>query len=532
MGLRPHRLAFAAAAAAALLFAAPAAIGSGNGTRIVGGHAPTRAYPAQGAIYIESTTTPGTYSQGCGGTLVGSWQFLTAAHCVVFSNGVVRPADDFRVLLGRTSLVGVAFADTTAVTNVDVHSGYNHATHQNDVAMLRLATPSALAPMRVIRGDENPIWAPGVNATIIGWGRTSEGGSGSTSLLEANVPIRADSDCTNPGSYGPTFDPSNMLCAAPAAGGADTCQGDSGGPLMVPDGTGTLALVGVTSWGIGCARAQYPGIYSRLGGSLSQWLMERHPWVSFTVGAAHSGLPITFTASTFQPGPGGPFTGLNWDFDNNFAYNDASGGSVTRTFPTGGAFAVGVEASGGDRVTYRRVIVVNGRPTAEAGGPYVLREGGDGTFAGSGADPEGQALSFGWDLDKNGSYETAGANPRISAARTDGPFSLAVTLQVCDSAGGCTTDDATVGVTNVAPRANAGRDRRAKRRQRVRFRVAIADPGAGERFHIAWNCGNGRRATGRTATCRYGRRGRFTVRVTVTDDDGGRGADSVRVRVR
>ena len=262
--------------------------------------------------------------------------------------------------------------------------------------------------------------------------------------------------------------------------------------------------------------------------------MQRHAWTSFTHGPAHSGQPVTFTASSFHPNPSAALTTVNWDFDNNLQYNDASGGSASRTFPSGGAFTVGVEASNGfgDKVSFRRVIAVNGTPTAEAGGPYAIREGGRGTFAGTGTDPEGQPLTFVWDLERNGSFETSGPNPTISAARTDGPATLTVTLRVCDTPGACSSDEATVRVTNVAPRVKAGPDRRARRRARVRLRARVTDPGPGDRLRITWNCGNGRRATGRTATCRYGRRGRFTVRVTVIDDDGGRGRDTVRVRVR
>lgn len=52
-----------------------------------------------------------------------------------------------------------------------------------------------------------------------------------------------------------------MFCAGLDQGGKDACNGDSGGPVIGSDGT----LVGVVSWGQGCAEPGYPGVYTRLG---------------------------------------------------------------------------------------------------------------------------------------------------------------------------------------------------------------------------------------------------------------------------
>jgi hypothetical protein len=71
--------------------------------------------------------------------------------------------------------------------------------------------------------------------------------------------------------YGQITD--NMLCARVKGGGKDACQGDSGGPLVGTNDDGDLVQVGVVSWGIGCAEAAFPGVYSRVS-RVWDWIEE------------------------------------------------------------------------------------------------------------------------------------------------------------------------------------------------------------------------------------------------------------------
>jgi hypothetical protein len=97
---------------------------------------------------------------------------------------------------------------------------------------------------------------------------------------------------------------------------------------------------------------------------------------------------------------------------------------------------------------------VNQPPVANAGGPYSVGEGFSITLTASGSDPDGDPLTYSWDLDNNGSFETAGQSPTFSAVGRDGPTSQDVVLRVCDNKAACATSTTIVDITNVSPTAN------------------------------------------------------------------------------
>nr|CAI5835085.1 unnamed protein product [Callosobruchus analis] len=102
----------------------------------------------------------------------------------------------------------------------------------------------------------------------VGWGATKQNGQTATKLQEVKVPIMSNVDCKKTG-YGSRIT-DNMMCAGYPEGKKDSCQGDSGGPLLVQNGT-AYQIVGIVSWGEGCAQANYPGVYTRVNRYIS-WI--------------------------------------------------------------------------------------------------------------------------------------------------------------------------------------------------------------------------------------------------------------------
>ncbi|KTG36045.1 hypothetical protein cypCar_00044134, partial [Cyprinus carpio] len=120
----------------------------------------------------------------------------------------------------------------------------------------------------------------GDNVVVTGWGHLSEKGNLSPKLQKAQISIIDTDQCSSPSVYGISVTP-RMICAGFLTGGVDACQGDSGGPLVYS--YGRWMLVGVVSWGLGCARQDHPGVYTNMDQMLS-WVhsvMQRNRKVTF-----------------------------------------------------------------------------------------------------------------------------------------------------------------------------------------------------------------------------------------------------------
>nr|CAD7451901.1 unnamed protein product [Timema tahoe] len=187
-------------------------------------------------------------AQFCGASIISSNWGLTAAHCTVgFS------ASQLRVRAGSDNRA--SGGTIYVVSQIINHAGYNSQTIDNDISLIRVATPFVFSTtVRAISLGTAEL-AAGTYTTVTGWGATRSGGASSAVLLQVSVPVVAQATCAR--QYNGITN--GMLCAGYTAGGKDACQGDSGGPLI----SGGL-LVGVVSWGGVCAAANQPGVYAKV----------------------------------------------------------------------------------------------------------------------------------------------------------------------------------------------------------------------------------------------------------------------------
>lgn len=198
-------------------------------------------------------------TQFCGGTIVAPAKVLTAAHCALG-----RSPREVQVVAGREDKLDRQAGVVAAVTGIWIHKQYTSADEGEDVAVLTLKKALPYAPLPLAEPSDRALYQPGTELRALGWGRTTENGKTSRYLMQATVPVLPDAFCVD--TY-PQFVKADMFCAGFEGGKVDTCQGDSGGPI-VADGK----LVGVTSWGEGCARRNKPGVYVRI----SRYAEELH----------------------------------------------------------------------------------------------------------------------------------------------------------------------------------------------------------------------------------------------------------------
>ncbi|XP_030582099.1 chymotrypsin A-like [Archocentrus centrarchus] len=197
----------------------------------------------------------------CGGSLINEYWVVTAAHCDVSSSD--------RVILGehdRSS--NTENIQTMTVGRVFKHPNYNGFTINNDILLVKLATPAQLgtrvSPVCVAETTDN--YPGGLKCVTTGWGLTRYNAANTPPRLQqAALPLLTNDECRN---YWGSKISDVMICAG--ASGASSCMGDSGGPLVCQN-SGVWTLVGIVSWGSGTCSTSMPGVYARVT-KLRAWI--------------------------------------------------------------------------------------------------------------------------------------------------------------------------------------------------------------------------------------------------------------------
>eukprot|EP00091_Calanus_sinicus_P025338 TRINITY_DN961_c0_g1_i11.p1 TRINITY_DN961_c0_g1~~TRINITY_DN961_c0_g1_i11.p1 ORF type:complete len:393 (-),score=100.03 TRINITY_DN961_c0_g1_i11:80-1258(-) len=238
-------------------------------------------------VYLQSCSAAGCAM--CGATLLNKRYAMTAMHCVTDATNLVVALGEHNIRqdIENQKVQGIQ------VERVIKRPDYDTTSINNDIALLRLASDVQFndnvipACLPTDRTQQYTDW----EAVVSGWGTTSEGGSTSSVLKETTQTILSSTDpiCVRGSQDSPV--PNSKMCGYKA--GTDSCQGDSGGPLVVKE-DGRWTVVGVVSYGLGCARTGYAGVYARVTNYLD--------WINTNIADGWcSSEPVPATPTTAAP---------------------------------------------------------------------------------------------------------------------------------------------------------------------------------------------------------------------------------------
>lgn len=196
----------------------------------------------------------------CGGVIYDANWVVTAATCIEAGENLL----DWRVVAGEYEFDHTSgFEQIRGIVRLVDSERFDADSFENDIAMLKMSIPLDLTLSRAGAAQFPPSQgqepAVGANLTVVGWGATLNGGSPVVNIQRKATMFMSDREVCSNVYFGAVLPA--MICAANDINtGAGPCSGDTGGPLVDANGY----VVGLVSWGYGCAVKGYPSVFTNV----------------------------------------------------------------------------------------------------------------------------------------------------------------------------------------------------------------------------------------------------------------------------
>ncbi|XP_072027600.1 low-density lipoprotein receptor-related protein 2-like [Amphiura filiformis] len=232
-----------------------------------------------GAPWMARLWSRSKRSNFCGGNLINRQWIVTAGHCIRELDIPTgdRIEDDLLIRLGDyDTMTHENSEELIGVSKIKLHHKFDFDNFDRDIALVKLSRPveeftDYIRPICLANATYGrELTRPGVKGLVVGWGRVAEGGHYARYMKEVSLPIRGRKTCASATKY---LFSKFMFCAGNPKVEGDACEGDSGGPFAVLD-RGRWNLVGLVSWGEGCAREGKYGYYTKVPKFVS-WIQNQ-----------------------------------------------------------------------------------------------------------------------------------------------------------------------------------------------------------------------------------------------------------------
>ncbi|XP_063776869.1 plasma kallikrein-like [Pseudophryne corroboree] len=238
-------------------------------SRIVGGsNSSLGEWPWQVSLHLK--LSPNNNKHVCGGSIISNQWIVTAAHCVE----LWRLPKIWNIYGGIAKLSDITPATPALeVEQIIIHPEYSGVENGSDIALLKLKSPITYNDYQqaICLPPRQDSFVTPKMCWITGWGYTEESASSTADVLQkAEIPPKSSKECQE--SYKKEKLGDKVLCAGYRQGQIDSCKGDSGGPLSC-EVDKTWYLIGITSWGEGCAQPDKPGVYTKVT-EFTDWIVQ------------------------------------------------------------------------------------------------------------------------------------------------------------------------------------------------------------------------------------------------------------------